>query len=705
MTYHNLQLFVNPQSVAIIGVSSKTGPGTFNVLERMLKSGYQGKIYPVNPRGGSILDLPVYKSVAEIEAAVDLAVIATPRTAVPDVVKQCVKKGIKAIIIITQGFSDADDEIGMQMHNDIKASIQGTDTRIVGPNTMGVINTFINFNTSFVGFNANSSPVGVVCQSGIFLAASQDFSGGIGIGIDIGNTSDVGFSECMEYLASDPGIKVINLHMEGLRNGRQFLQKARSVTPRKPVLVLKTGSSKEGAQAASSHSGSLAGEDIVFTAAFAQSGIIRVDNSNHLAKLNQTFLTYRQIRGNRIGFITISGGAGIMAVDNCSKYGLKTARLGEETKAALDGIFPEWMNANNPADIWPAGMAKGYQKIAAMALERVLSDEGVDAVLFITAAYLHPDEDPLNIISLVNDIAARYPHKPTALWIFGPHKQSYAEKFREAGVVVAYGSPDDALYCLAKLYNYHNEIKGRVYDAYQAPQNIDRKKASTFLNDGRRNKAAVINEQALDIVESYGIPVVNRGLAKSREEILLIAEKIGYPIVMKIASPNILHKSDIGGVKLGISSKDELIEAYEEMLQSIKNSSSDARIEGVLLQSQISGGTEVILGSKKDPQFGPVLVYGLGGIYTELMRDVAFRVAPLTPQEALEMVKETKSYKILSGARGQLPGNIESLVDCIVRFSALIHDHPDIAEIDINPLLVKPDGCLALDARIILESK
>ncbi|WP_347488418.1 acetate--CoA ligase family protein [Desulfoscipio sp. XC116] len=701
MTHTILNSFINPKSVALIGVSSRTGPGTFNVLERMLTNGYQGAIYPVNPRGGSILGVKAYQSVIHIDAPVDLAVIATPRTAVPETVKQCVQKGIEAVVIITQGFSDADDEAGMQMHHEIVDIIRDTKTRVVGPNTLGVINTFINFDTSFVSFNTRTSPVGVICQSGIFLAASQDFSGGMGIGIDIGNTSDIGFTECMEYLADDDRIKVINLHMEGLRDGHRFLAAARRIASQKPVLALKTGSSEEGARAASSHSGSLAGEDAVFSAAFAQSGIIRVENSARLVELNQTFITYQEMKGKRIGFITISGGAGILAVDACSKYGLKPACLSDQTTTALDNVFPDWMKTGNPADIWPAGMAKGYEKITALALDNMLADSNVDAVLCITPAYLDPDEDPLNTIDLVNETAARYPHKPTALWIFGPHKQRYAEKFRAAQAAVAYSSPDSALYCLAKLYQYHSTIKGKQYTVCPAPRDIDRARAAAIINEGMNGRLAALNEQALDVVEAYGIPAVKRGLVQSREQALQLAEDFGYPIALKIASPDITHKSDAGGVMLNIQSGQELAGAYDKIIQNIMACKPDARIEGVLVQTQITGGTEVILGGRQDPQFGPVLVFGLGGIYTELVRDVTFRVAPVTPDEALAMIKETLAYKILSGARGQTPGDIKRLVECIVRMGTMLCENPEIAEVDINPLLVKPDSCLALDARII----
>ncbi|HBX24239.1 MAG TPA: CoA-binding protein [Desulfotomaculum sp.] len=698
----NLKPFINPQSVALIGVSSRTGPGAFNVMEQMLGIGYKGKIYPVNPRGGTILNIPAYKSVLEIEAPVDLAVIATPRTVVPGVVRQCVAKSIPAVVVITQGFSDAEDEDGPRLHQEILDAIEGTQTRVVGPNTLGVVNTFINFNTSFITYDTNPAPVGVICQSGIFLAGSADFSGGLGIGIDTGNTADIGFTECMEYLAGHPQIKVINIHMEGVRDGRRFLECARQITPHKPVLVLKTGSSEEGARAASSHSGSMAGEDAVFSAAFAQSGVIRLDSADHMADLNRTLATYREMRGKRVGVITISGGAGIIAVDAAGKHAMEIASFSPDTMSALNSVFPDWMHPGNPADIWPAGMSRGYREVTAGALDKILSDDAVDAVLCITPAYLDPDTDPLNIIGLINDVAARHPQKPTAMWIFGPHKVKYADRFAEAGLVVAYGSPDNAMYCLAQLYHYHSAVKGADFSSYLPPVNIDHDLVSSTLESSLNAGLPTLNEEALDIIEAYGIPVVRRSLAKNPEEAADQAEMLGYPVVMKIASPDVPHKSDLGGIKLNINSKDDAVRAYNEIMDNVMTRIPHARINGILLQSQVSDGTEVILGGRRDPQFGPVLVYGLGGIFTELMRDVSFRVAPITRHEALEMIRETRSYKILSGARGREPGDIEGLADCLIRLGALLHDHPEIAEVDINPLLVTAKGCLAVDALIVL---
>ncbi|MGB9826389.1 MAG: acetate--CoA ligase family protein, partial [Desulfofundulus sp.] len=421
----------------------------FNILDQVLAGGYQGRIYPVNPRGGTISGLQVYRSVGEIPETPDLAVISTPRTAVPDVVRECAARGIKAIIIITQGFADA-DEWGRQKQQELLEIIRDTGTRIVGPNTIGVINLYENLNTSFIGFLRQKADTAVICQSGIFLLGAPDFTAGIGLGVDIGNAADVGFTECLAYLGQEPRVKVINLHMEGIKDGLQFTEVARRVTRVKPVLCLKTGYSEAGARAASSHSGSLAGEDHVFSAAFKKCGLMRVRDVEEMYYLNKTLLTYSSMPGRRIAMVTISGGAGIMAVDACSSHGLELAEFSEKTRQKLAALFPTWMEVNNPADIWPAGMARGYLDVLEASLDAILDDPGVDAVLVNSPAYLEPGEDPrMDISSTINKMASRYPEKPVALWIFGAYRPELAARLEKENRVVVYPSPERAMSSLA----------------------------------------------------------------------------------------------------------------------------------------------------------------------------------------------------------------------------------------------------------------
>ncbi|HHW43507.1 MAG TPA: acetate--CoA ligase family protein [Desulfotomaculum sp.] len=699
---NNLRNFLYPRSIALIGVSTRTGPETFNILEQVLAGGYRGRIYPVNPRGGILLNLPVYPSVGEIPETPDLAVISTPRTAVPAVVRECVDKGIKSIIIITQGFADA-DETGHRMQEEILAAIEGKGARIVGPNTIGVVNLYENLNTSFIGFLRRQADTAMICQSGIFLLGAADFTAGIGLGVDIGNACDVDFSESLDYLGQDSRIRVINLHMEGLKEGRRFMEVARRVSAAKPILCLKTGRSEAGARAASSHSGSLAGEDHVFSAAFRQCGVIRVQNVEEMYDFNKTFLTYQSMPGRRVAVVTISGGAGICAVDACSAAGLEVARFSEKTVSKLAAVFPDWMEVGNPADIWPAGMTRGYQDTLELSLDTILEDPGVDAVLVISPAYLDPGEDPKLDISIpVNRVAARHPEKPLTLWIFGGYRRELAARLEKENRVVVYPSPERAMASLAALYHYLYEVKNHHWTSPPVFADMDRKRIGNILDRGGKTGGGTINEEALQILQACGIPVLPARVARNAGEAMEAAESLGYPVVMKIVSPQITHKSDVGGVRLNLGHARAVEETFSEMVETVSSLAPHAAIEGVLIQPYRPGGVEVLLGGKRDPSFGPVLVYGLGGIYTELFRDVSFAVAPVSREEALAMIRGTKSYRLLQGFRGQSPADMETLVDCLLRLGQLVVEFPQIREMDINPLLVGPEGAVAVDARITI---
>ncbi|OAT86774.1 CoA-binding protein [Desulfotomaculum copahuensis] len=696
--------FLTPRSIALVGVSTRTGPAVFNVIDQVLAGGFTGRIYPVNPRGGELRGLPVYRSVSEIPEVVDLAVISTPRTAVPEIVRECAARGVKAVIVITQGFADA-DEAGHRLQEELLQAVSGTGTRLVGPNTIGVVNLYDHLNTSFIEFTRQPADTATICQSGIFLLGSADFTCGIGLGVDIGNAADIDFNQTLAALGTDSRIRVLNLHMEGLADGRRFMEIARQVSREKPVLCLKTGRSEAGARAASSHSGSLAGEDHVFGAAFKQCGVIRVRDVEEMRYFNKTFLTYRSMPGRRLAVVTISGGAGIAAVDACGDYGLEAARFSAQTNDKLAAVFPGWMEVGNPADIWPAGMSRGYREVLELALDTILDDPQVDALLMISPAYVDPDADPrLDISAHVNRAAARHPDKPLALWIFGAYRRELTARMEAAGRVAVYPSPDRAVASLAVLYRYVHGIKNAPAALPADTGGINRELVGQILAAARRDGRTTLNEEALDVLRACGIPALPYTPAIDGAGAVRAAADFGYPVVMKIASPQISHKSDVGGVKVNLTGAAEVRAAYDDMLHTVKERMPQARINGVIIQPYRPGGTEVILGSKRDPSFGPVLVYGLGGIYTELFRDVSFRIAPITGEEAREMIRETKSYRLLSGFRGRPPADLDALAECLLRLGRLVAVQPQIREMDINPLLAGPDGAVAVDARITIDN-
>ncbi|GBF32184.1 acetyl-CoA synthetase alpha and beta chains [Desulfocucumis palustris] len=701
-TISALKGYLEPQSVTIIGVSTRTGAGTFNVFEVMLNSGYKGRIFPVNPKGGEILGKKVYRSVAEVPEVSDLAIISIPRTAVLGAVKDCTAKGIKSVAIITQGFADA-DETGRAMQQELMEAVKGTGTRLVGPNTLGVANLHNNFYSSFLDFNKSTTDSAIVCQSGIFLAASLDLTAGMGLGIDIGNASDIGFNDVLEYFALDEKTRVVNMHMEGIHGGRRFMAIASEASRRKPLLCFKTGRSEAGARAAGSHSGSLAGEDHVFGAAFRQCGVIRVRDVEDMHYLNKTFLAYPNMSGRRIGVVTISGGAGIATMDACADHGLEVADFTGDTLKILNDMSPDWMDVNNPADIWPAGMSRGYLNIAKLSLDTVLSDPNVDACICITPAYQDPENNPLDISEVIREVAGKHPGKPLAVWIFGPSREKFRLRLESEGNVVVYPSPDRAARSLAMLCRYHTEIKNRPAPGYETLGEINTAPVSELITGHLADGPVTVNEPVLDMLGAYGIPAVVSRRAANLEEALALAGDIGYPVALKIISRQISHKSDVGGVSLNIRDEAALQTAYRQMLQRVKSNAPGAAVEGVLVQSFRPEGVEVILGIKRDPEFGPVVIFGLGGIYAELFRDVAFRIAPFTREEALAMLRETKAYKLLAGYRGAAGGNMDAVADCLLRLGQLALEHPEIKELDINPLMVTPGGALAVDARAVLE--
>lgn len=705
LTQEGFSRFINPRSVAIIGASERTGPDSFNVLENMLESGCRCRIYPVNLRAREILGQKVFRSVLDIPEVVDLAVISTPRTAVLEIVRECVQKGVKAVIVITQGFADADAE-GHRLQEELQKIIAGTGTRLLGPNTIGVLNNFDNFHTSFVKFDPFRKENGVICQSGIFVLGAPYFTEGLGIGVDIGNVGDVNFTDVLLCFARDPRIKVINIHMEGIKEGREFLEAAAQVTREKPVLVLKTGKSEAGARAAASHTGSLAGEDHVFTAAFQKAGIIRVADFEELKDLNKVLLTFPQMNGKRVAVLTISGGSGIAAVDALSEYGLEVARLSPDVLEKIQAMSPPWLEVGNPVDMWPAGMKRGLRKTYVEILRLLLDDHQVDAVICVMAAYKLTGEDVMSAV--LDDVvkeAARKREKPVTVWVFGANQKKVIAELDQSGVVAGFPNPERIARALAGLYRYQHEIKARTPEKLAVFPDVEREKVAGILRKAQKDGVSLLGTEALEILQAYGIAAAVARLASTQEEALTIAAGLGYPVVMKVASPQIIHKSDAGGVRLGIQNEAELSRAYDEMLVTVKERVPQAQIAGVFLQKYHPGGVEVILGAKRDAEFGPVVVFGLGGIYTEVLRDVSFRLAPLSQREAAEMINEIKSSRILRGARGTPAVNIAALVDSLMRLGQLVVDFPEIAELDVNPLAAGPEGVLALDARILLEFK
>ena len=696
---HDYKKLTDPESVALVGVTSRQGKGSNNPLEVMLEWGYQGKIYAINPKGGTILGHRAYTSLLDVPEIPDLAVICAPRDAVPELFDQCGRKKVKLVIIVAQGFFDGDEQ-GKLMQEELLKTAEKYGVRVLGPNTLGVVNNFNRFCTSFMRFMNPAAATGILCQSGVFVVGASMITGGIGLLIDTGNTTDLEFSDLLGHLARDSRLKVINLHMESLRDGPKFIEAARDAARLKPVIVYKTGASPDGSKAASSHTGALSGEDRIYDGAFKQCGLLRAGDVEEMNDLNKVFSTFNSIKGNRVGVVSISGGANIIAVDACSKYGLDICKMSSNTKDQLSELFPPWAHCSNPVDMWPAGMFHGYHNAYRRIMEAFMEDPQIDALICITGSFLDKEGDFLDTTALIREIAGRYPDKPVVAWTYGQRFQDYAREFEKENNVAYFYSIDRAARALSALYKYHHIIKQKEHHPISLPLNAGQNAVEQIL--AGKTAGNLAQTDAFRILEAYGIPVAPWGTAHNIVEALLLAEKISYPVSMKVLSPDIVHKSDVGGVRLNLGNARQLKEVFTEMFREIKLKQPDAKIDGVIIQEYLPKGTELLLGSKRDPQFGPVLVFGSGGIFTEILNDISLRVPPLSKEEITEMIEETKVSKIIAGARGTGAVDTEILINYLALLAQLVQENSSISEMDINPLLAHGNKVVALDARITL---
>lgn len=696
-----MQKFFEPRSVVLIGVSRKSGPGAYNNLEMMQKYGYDGRIFIVHPKVPEILGHQTFPNVSALPEIPDLAVISVGRDRVLPVFAECVDKGIKRVIVISQGFADADEQ-GKELQEQLRNLARESGTHVMGPNTMGVLNAFNGFSTAFVDIPRDPSPppLAIVVQSGVFQVGYESFTGRLGKAIDIGNACDLDFTNVLEYLENDPESQIIVLHMEGMMRGRDFLKVAARVARRKPIIVLKTGRSAAGAQAALSHTGSLVGEDAVFDMAFAKAGLIRVRNMIELHAVARAFLHFRPLMGPRLAVVTATGACGIMTADACEDYGLTLAPCPEKIRTELENPHIAWHSLHNPIDIWPLGMVSGsFTEVFKRAVRILLDDANVDAVLGIAPALASPIHRDVDMVAAINEIKdANSNRKPVALWLYGGDQIRQCESLADSPDVACFGTIDEAIMGLAATYRHYTYQQRKVgeeglFDL--TPINTSR---PLNLPPG----ALMVGEDAFNLLRRYRIPVVAGEIAKSVEDALSKAEDIGYPIVLKIISPQWLHKSDWGGIRLNIDSDSQLRATYAELQRLFDSRTPEGVLDGILVQKQVKG-TELLMGLKRDPQFGSILVVGMGGIYTEVFKDVARTLVPLDSGEADRMLQTLRIYPILKGVRGQQGVDLDSLAETMLALSRLALDYPEIAELDLNPVVACPEGCWCVDCRIVVS--
>ncbi|UCH20911.1 MAG: acetate--CoA ligase family protein [Deltaproteobacteria bacterium] len=696
---HQLDLFMAPRSVAVVGASRKTGPGSFNVIENMLEFGFEGEIYPINPLAQEIAGIKSYKDVKEVTAPLDLAIIATPRDHVAGIVADCASVGIKGAIVVPQGFADADDE-GKRLQDELSRISKDKGIRIMGPNTLGVMDSFSGFTSSFMPLKREKVPVGVICQSGIFFVGASLFTGMMGKGIDVGNGCDLNFADALAYFAEDDDIKLIFIHIEGMGQGRRFFELAQQVARKKPIIALKTARTHRGAEAAASHSGSFVGQHEIFEAAFRQAGIISASDPQEVIDYTRALLHFSPMRGNRIGLVTFTGAGGIILVDTFQDEGLAVSELSHTTLQKIKDLSPPWMPINNPLDIWPALMKHGMDYVYGLALDEVLRDDQVDGVICIAICPSLPENAYLDATAVIREKAASLAMKPVVAWLYGPNQQAVSSNLEEGGHVLSLPTLPRAARTLAVLYRRGQFLKQKVSSP---PKFQFDQKAREILQSGLDEGQQKIDGQtARDLLQCCQIASTKSRFCRDLNQALKAAEDLSYPVALKISSPDITHKTDLGGVALDLDGPEDLEQAWRRMQTTVKEKAHQVHLLGFTVEQMADDGVDTFLGAKRDPQFGPVILFGTGGIYTEIWKDIAYRIAPFGWHEACRMIEETRCYQILKGARGQEAYDLETLTGTLLKLSVFMQEVEAIKEIDINPFRVFVKGGWALDARFVL---
>ncbi len=697
-----LDSIFSPGSIAVIGASQTEGSVGRAVFNNILLGGFTGIVYPVNLKAHSVCGVRAYPSISDISEKVDLAVVIVPAAAVPEVVEECGKNGVKGLVIISAGFKEVGKQ-GAELETETAAIVKEYSMRLIGPNCLGVINTDTNvrLNTSFATKMPAQGSIAFASQSGALCAAILDFARGEKIGfskfVSMGNKADVSENDLLEYLGSDPQTRVILLYVEDIVDGRKFVEVASRITEKKPIIAVKAGVTPEGARAASSHTGALAGSDEAYDAILRQSGVLRVESVSDLFDYARAFAEQPLPKGNRVAIITNGGGPGIMATDACVRYGLQVAQFSETTKKRLRAGLPKAASVNNPVDIVGDAQADRYE----VALRAALWDENVDCGLVMLTPQAMVD-----IKKIGETIATIAPKSGKTIvgCLMGLVDVSPGIEVLEKNGIPHYSFPEAAVRSLATLYNYQRwterprtRVKRFDVDLKLAKQIIARAKQAGETN--------LSQHDAMKVLEAYGLPIAKTEFAKTREEAVKSAKRIGFPVAMKIVSTDVVHKFDVGGVKLDLTSERDVLESFNEIMRNVKSQLPKARLEGVVVQEHVRGGRETIVGMRRDPKFGPLLMFGLGGIYVEAYRDVSFRLAPVRELGAHNMISQIRGSKILEGFRGQPPSDIKALAECIERTSQLALELEDVQELDVNPLVAFEKGCRAVDARIIISEQ
>jgi len=705
MPIKKLDSIFRPKRIALIGVSNDPKSVGGITLTNLVGAGYQGVVYPINPKREAVMGIPCYPDVKSLPKTPDLAVIMTAASVVPGIIKECGEAGINGIIIMSAGFKET-GENGKTLEENVKKQLAAfPGMRVIGPNCLGIIVPGLKMNVSFANGMPKKGHVAFISQSGALCTSVLDWAQEAKIGfsyfVSVGNAMDVTFGDLIDYFGQDTNTKSIILYIESLVDARSFMSAARAFARKKPIIVYKAGRFPESAAAAASHTGALASEDNIYDAVFRRAGLARVYDIGNIFDFTDLIGRKRMPKGSRLAIVTNAGGPGVMATDTLISMGGKLVKLEDQTIQKLDELLPSFWSHGNPVDVLGDATPERFSK----ATEIVLDDENVDAILVILTPQAMTD--PTGTAKAIAELSAKTSKLIMAAWLGGISMRDGVEIFTETGIAV-YTTPEQAISAFMTLSKYSRNLDLLYETPKEVPVSFtyDRKKLrEKYIEEVFPQSKILTEDDSKLLINDYGIESTHPELSKNEDEAVKIAQKKGYPVVLKIQSPNIIHKTDVGGVALDIHSEEVLRAAYHDIQKTVSKRAPDAQIEGITVQKMINtaDGVEMILGIKKDPIFGTVILVGMGGTKAELFKDRRLEFPPLNDRLALHMLKSLKVFPLLEGYRGSKPKNIEKLIEVLIRLSYLAADYPEIEELDINPLIVTTEDVIALDARIVID--
>jgi acetyl coenzyme A synthetase (ADP forming)-like protein len=696
----DFEAIFTPRNIAIIGATENPGAVGRTVVENLQKIKFPGGVFPVNPKRPTILGLKAYPNIAAVPEKCDLAVIITPAATVAGVIRECGDAGVRACIIISAGFKET-SAAGLELEKQVVQAARESGVRFIGPNCLGVVNLHASLNASFAPSWPPAGKISVISQSGALCVGILDWAASVKLGlskvVSFGNKADLNEVDFLKAFQTDPDTNVVAAYLESITEGDAFMDIAEEIAKVKPVVVLKVGVTAAGAKAASSHTGSLAGADMAYWAAFKRSGVIRAESFEALFDYALAFATQPVPTGERVAILTNAGGPGIMAADAAETLGLRMTPPTPESQAKMRSFLPAAAAVGNPIDVIGDAEPDRYIK----SLEVLQEDPNVDAIVIVVTP--QNMTKPLELAQRLH--ATHNKKKPLLCAFMGGQEVIPAREFLMDVGIPSYPSPDRAVAALKAMCDYAawRRRPPRMVTRFS----VNRRRVDRVLQwQSRAGNTQMGEVEAKEILRAYDFKVLDGHLATTADEAVAAAERIGYPVVLKISSPDIIHKSDFGGVRINLANAEQVRDAFELMMLRIQRRAPNAYIRGGFIEKMGTRGREVILGMTRDPQFGPMLMFGLGGIFVEVMKDVTFYLAPITQDEAMQMLKGTRSYALLKGARGQAPVDLEAIASALQRISQLATDYPQIAELDINPMIVGEIGSepYVADARMTLSN-